>query len=168
MKKKNLLIIAALVALAVPAHAQLFEAVSNPLVVAGGTYQLEQPTTGHRAAPFLSANIAGVKLGALPLYIGGVGVALPATVAEVASQFGNFAQLTIPAVTYFPAGDKFLVQAGYSYVLNGDAQSKNGVYAAVGFAWNSPKQIQYNRAKKLAKKLGKAAPAPCESYPCPY
>ena len=89
-----------------PCPRAVVEAVGNPNVVAGGTYQLEQPVSGPRAAFMLSANVGGLKLGSLPLYVGGVGVALPTSVESVAAQFGNFVQLTIPAVTWYPCGQQ--------------------------------------------------------------
>lgn len=160
---------------AVPVHAQTFEATGNPIVVAGGTYQLTQPDTGSRAAFLLSANVAGVKLGTAPLYLGGVGVALPTAVSSVASQFGNFVMLTIPGVTWYPSGNnpgtlsKICIQVGYAYVLSGDVQARSGIYAGLGFGWDSPAYLKYKREMKKyakAKASGKlmAGPPPVNPY----
>jgi len=158
---KRLLIVLFVLASFVPtAHAQLFEAVGNPIVVAGGTYQFEKPELGQRTAFMLSANIAGVKVGNIPLYFGGVGVALPSTVSDVAAQFGDYVMLTVPGVTWYPSGNspgtlgKLCLQTGYSYVLNGDAKARSGIYAAVGFSWDSPAYLGYKRAVKRAKVAG--------------
>jgi hypothetical protein len=171
MRKMLLLLVVAVIALAVPAQAQLFEAIGNPIVVAGGSYQLSAPETGPRAAFMLSANIAGVKLGEFPLYFGGVGVALPTSVDSVAAQFGNFVMLSVPGVTWYPAGNepgtlgKVCLQAGYSYILNGDAKERSGVYAAIGYGWNSPAYLRYKRQVKAAKLRGAKAG---EFPPNPY
>jgi hypothetical protein len=163
---KKMLVVLALFMLAAPfAGAQAFEAIGNPIVVGGGTYQLEAPTTGNRAAFLISANIAGVKLGTLPLYFGGVGVALPATVDSIASPVGNFSMLTIPALTWFPGGNnpgtlgKVCLQVGYSYVMSGTAEARNGVYAGLGFGWNSPAYLRYRREVKAARAAGLKAGA---------
>jgi hypothetical protein len=171
---KCLLIAAAVLALAVPAHAQLFEAVGNPIVVAGGTYQLTAPVTGNRAAFLLSANLAGLKVGEYPLYLGGVGVALPTVVSDVASQFGDYIMLTVPGVTWYPKGNdpgtlgKLCLQVGYAYVLNGDAKERSGVFAGVGFGWDSPAYLSYKRAVKKAKKAKAAGQAGPPVPPNPY
>jgi hypothetical protein len=169
--KRIALVVIVLVAFAIPSYAQLFEAVGNPIVVAGGTYQLNVPETGPRAAFMLSANIAGVKLGEFPLYFGGVGVALPTSVDSVAAQFGNFVMLSVPGVTWYPSGNKpgmlakVCLQAGYSYILNGDVKARSGVYAAVGYGWNSPAFLRYRREVKQAKLRGAK---PGEFPPNPY
>lgn len=160
---KKMLLVLAMFLIPTLSHAQLFEAIGNPIVVAGATYQFEEPLVGNRAAFLLSANVAGMKLGSVPLYIGGVGVALPTTVSDVAdqfSQFGNFVMLTVPAVTWYPAGNspgtmgKVCLQAGYSYILSGETKSNNGAYFAVGYAWNSPAYLNYKRAVKKARIKG--------------
>ena len=162
--KRILQFVAVAVLAAVPSHAQLLEAVGNPIVVAGGAYQLTAPATGNRAAFMLSANVAGFKLGDYPLYFGGVGVAVPTVISGVASQFGDFIMLSVPGLTWYPKGNdpgtagKFCVQAGYSYVLNGDVKDRSGVYAGIGFAWDSPAYLKYKREAKKAKKAGKALP----------
>lgn len=173
MKKVLLFVAAALVA-AVPSHAQLFEAVGNPIVVGGGAYQFEQPATGSRTAFMLSANVAGMKLSNLPVYFGGVGVALPASIDSVAAQFGSFVMLTVPGITWYPGGDnpgtlsKVCVQAGYAYILNGDAKSRSSIYAGVGFAWDSPAYLKYKREVKKAAKAKAAGktvgPIPSNPY----
>ncbi len=156
--KKVLLFVAVALMAAVPSRAQLFEAVGNPIVVLGGQYQFEQPTTGSRAAFMISANVAGMKLANLPVYFGGVGVALPASIDAVAAQFGSFVMLTVPGITWYPGGNntgtlaKVCVQAGYSYVLNGDAKARSGIYAGVGYAWDSPAYQAYKRAVHKAAK----------------
>jgi hypothetical protein len=141
------------------AHAQLFEALGNPNVVAGGSFLIDQPASGtNRASFMLSANIAGVKLGALPVYVGGVGVALPSEVDAIASQFGNYFMVSVPAVTWYPNAGKVLVQAGYAYALSDAVQSRNSFYVGVGYAWNSPAYLQYKRDAKRAKAAGKPLP----------
>lgn len=173
--KIKLFVIAALVAMfAVPAQAQFFEGLGNPIVVAGGTYQFEAPEVGSRAAFLLTANIAGVKLGNYPVYFGGVGVALPTVVSDVATHFGNYVMLSIPGITWYPKGNdpgtlgKVCLQAGYSYVLNGEAKARSGIYAGVGFGWDSPAYLRYKREMKKAKKAAQPPPKEGALPPNPY
>jgi len=173
--KRILLFVAAAVLVAVPSHAQLFEALGNPIVVAGGAYSLETPTPGAPRATFmLSANLAGVKLGTLPVYVGGVGVGIPAAVDAIASQFGSYVMLSVPGVTWYPGGNnpgtlaKICIQAGYSYILNADVRTRSSVYLGVGYAWDSPAYQAYKRAVHKAAKAkaeGKqAGPVPPNPY----
>jgi len=160
---RKVLIAIALLLATVGANAQTFEALGNTNVVAGFTYQTAQPSVGSRAAFMLSANVAAVKpFPDKSVYFGGFGVALPASVESVASQFGNFVIGTVPVVTWFPKGNdngtfwsKVLLQAGYSRVLVGGTDAKNGFYGAVGYGWNSPAFLKYKREAKQAKKAGR-------------
>lgn len=172
--RKMLLTVAFVVGAASICSAQLFEALGNPIVVAGAAYELEQPATGSRTAFMLSANVAGMKLASYPVYFGGVGVGLPAAIDSIAAQFGSFVMLTVPGVTWFPGGNnpgtvsKVCVQVGYSYILNGDAKARSGIYGAVGFAWDSPAYLSYKRAVHKAAKAKAAGQQAGPLPPNPY
>ena len=158
MKRTVLLFLAAFALLTVPTYAQLFEAVTNPNVVAGATYRLENPGVDvNRVSFMLSANVAGIKVGTLPLYLGGIGLDLR-TLDPAFSQFGNALSMTVPGVTYYFKGDKVCAQAGYSYALSDAAEARNGIYVAVGIGWSSPNYLAYKRAAKKAKAAGKPLP----------
>ncbi len=157
MKRLALFVLVALVA-AAPSYAQLFEGVTNLNVVAGATYRLENPGVEvNRVSFMLSANVAGIKVGTLPLYLGGIGLDLR-TLDPAFAQFGNALSMTVPGVTYYFKGDKVCAQVGYSYALSDAAEARNGIYAAVGIGWSSPNYLAYKRAAKKAKAAGKPLP----------
>jgi len=134
------------------AQSQTFEALRNPNVVAGASYRLEDPLSGSRTQFLLSANIAGMKLGSAPVYVGGVGI----DIRTLDAAFDQFSGLswTVPFITYFPKGDKIVLQVGYSRDLVGEEKS-DGIFVGVGFSWNSPNEIA---AKRAAKKAAQGKP----------
>jgi len=154
---RKYLIAVALVLMAAVVHGQTFEGLTNPNVVAGASYRLEDPGPGvSRMSFMLSANIVGPKLGTLPLYLGGVGVDVR-TIDPAFEQFGNALSMSVPGLTYFFNGNKVCAQVGYSYALSSDAQARNGMYAGIGFTWNSPNEL---KAKREAKKAAAAKAKP--------
>lgn len=155
-------VLAAILAIAVPSFAQLpepIEGFGNPAIVAGGSYLSEDPGPGvKRAGFFITANIPGIKIANLPVYVGGIGVTgggLDPTLSEI--QFGT----SVPLLTWAVASKQFIVQVGYTKVLTGDVKP-SGWYGGVGFSLTSPQRMSYKRAVKKAKKLGGPLPA------CPY
>jgi hypothetical protein len=159
---KKFLIVAALVAVASPAFAQLppvIEGFQNPVVVGGMSYLSQAPVdpAAKRANIFVTANIPGIKVGSLPLYIGGIGVtggALDPSLQEV--QFGA----SIPLVTWAVKSGQFVFQAGYTKLLTG-VEKPDGFYGGVGFSLTSPAKLAHKRMVRDAKKAGK--PVPCSN-----
>ena len=151
MLKRTFLTLALVLGLTGLVHGQAFEALSNPNVVAGASFVTSGVPAGASGTSFmLSANIAGVKLGSLPVYIGGVGI-------DVRTLDPAFSELkgiswTIPAVTWFPKGDQFCIQGGYSRDIDAPAgAATDRVYVGAGFSFSSPNQIKAKRAAKRAK-----------------
>ena len=149
--KKLFLVVAALGLLILPlrSYAQLpepIEGLGNPNIVAGGTYLTEDPGAGlHRFNYVLTANVAGVKVGDFPLYVGGVGV----DIRTVDQAFGDLSGigLSVPLLTYYFKGEQFCAQVGWATDISGDPKSKS-FYAGVGFSFTSPNQMAAKRAKK--------------------
>jgi hypothetical protein len=145
----------AVLALALPAlsHAQLpepLEGLGNPNIVAGAGYLSQDPGAGlHRTQFLLTANLAGVKVGTLPVYVGGVGIDL----RTVDNAFGEISGvgLSVPLVTAYFKGDQFLAQVGWATDLTGDPKSK-AFYVGLGFSFTSPNQMAAKRAAKKGKK----------------
>lgn len=156
---KKLLLVIGLVALAAPSFAQLppvVEGFGNPAIVAGGSYLSEDPGPGvKRANFFITANIPGLKIGNLPVYIGGIGVTGGGLDPALSSiDFGT----SVPILTWAVASKQFVVQVGYTKILTGEVKP-SGWYGGFGFSFTSPQKMAYKRALKKAKKLGTPLPA---------
>ena len=147
--KKSLLAVLAVLGLSVSAHAQTFEALTNPNVVAGLSYLSKDPGEGfQRFNFFLTANVAGVRI-AEGLYAGGAGVA-GSTLDPNLSEF-QFS-VSLPILTYAIGGGQWVVQGGYAWVLTGEGDKPDGFYAGAGFSLTSPVAMKAKRAAKKAER----------------
>ena len=155
---KRLIAVAALLALPSLASAQGFsvaefvQGITDPHVVAGVGYN--QDTKEYSAV--LTANILGFKAGTLPVYIGGVGVALN-TVAP-GLENAPFAAVSVPFLTVAPWGEQVVIQVGMSTPIGGGLEVGNSYYAGVGVSLSGgPNEIAAKRVKRIQAKAKKKA-----------
>ncbi len=157
--------LAVLLLLALPARAPAQIIDFNGNVVAGVAIDTAGTPVGNRADFMLSLNFTGFRI--FPnCYFGGIG----ADAGTVSSILGPITTVglavTIPAVTYYPGGKQFLVQAGVSQAVLGEGDKPFRIYVAGGWGFTSPQRIAYKRAVKKAKAKGEKLP-PCPESVCP-
>lgn len=148
---KRLIAVAALLALPSLASAQglgeILEGLTNPQLVAGASYN---DAAASKWSAVLTANILGPKLGTIPCYISGAGVALN-TIAP-GLEDTPIAAWSLPLLTCAPFGEQVVIQTGMSTPLNGSGGKS--YYVGVGFGVSSPNTL---KSKRLARARAKAA-----------
>lgn len=147
-----------------PARAQglgeILEGLTNPQLVAGASYN---DASESKWSAVLTANILGPKLGTVPCYIAGAGVALN-TIAPGLEE-ASIAAWSLPLLTCAPFGEAVVIQTGLATPLNGNGGKS--YYVGVGFGVQSPNTLRAKRVKRAEAKAAKKAAELLLSHPTP-
>jgi len=162
---RKILTAVAIVALPSMASAQgigeVLQGLIDPHLVAGIGYNND---TKHYSA-VLTANVVGPKLGSIPCYISGVGVAL-GTVAP-GLEDAPIASASMPFLTCAPFGEKVALQVGMSRPLNA-GEFGNTYYFGAGFdLGGGPNTLKAKRIKRIEAKRAAAKKAANDGPPQP-
>jgi hypothetical protein len=152
--KTKLIAVAALLALPSMAAAQslgeILQGITDPHIVGAVSYNNETKEW----AAVLTANVVGPKLGTLPCYISGAGVALN-TIAP-GLEDAPIAAWSFPLLTCAPFGEQVAIQAGLSTPLNGPGGKS--YYAGLGVSvGGGPNTLKVKRVKRAEAKAAKKA-----------
>lgn len=162
---KKTIAVAALALLPSLASAQgigeILEGALSPQLIGGVSYDKDAVQEFNAV---LTANLLGPKLGTLPVYISGVGLALN-TVAP-GLEDAPIAAWSFPLVTVMPFGERVSIQVGFATALSGGAKSP---YIGVGVGVvDSPNTLRAKRTARIqAKAAKKKAQADASAGPVP-
>jgi hypothetical protein len=140
---------------------ELLQGIIDPHIVAGVGYNSDAKTY----SAILTANVVGPKLGSIPCYISGVGVAL----GSVAPGLENspIAAASLPFLTCAPFGEKVALQVGMSRPLNGSDFGNTYYFGAGLDLGGGPNELKAKRIKRIQARAERAKKAANDGPPQP-
>lgn len=131
---------------------EVLQGLLDPHIVAGASYNEDSKTW----AAVLTANVVGPKLGSLPCYISGAGVALNTLAPGLEDT--PIAAASFPLLTCAPFGEQVVIQGGLSVPLNAPEGQTRSWYAGLGISLSGgPNALKAKRVKRIEAKKQRRA-----------